>query len=89
MADTEQVENSFGAIEFVDNSVVAHAQSKRVNTLHPMVRVRGECPTQTVDAGFDSSLKVEREFEEIGVEIARVNLERGCHWPESDWRTRE
>jgi len=58
MPDAAQVENSFRAIEIVDDSAVAHAQSKRVNTLHAVVRVRVECPSQTVDAGFDSSLKV-------------------------------
>jgi hypothetical protein len=83
MADAEQVENSFGAIEIVDDAIITHAQPIRINALHAMMRMRVESATETVNAGLDSSLKVAREFEEVGVEVARVDLQRGCHWPVS------
>ena len=89
MTDAEQVKNAFGAVKIVNDPVIAHSDSVGVHSLHSMMRVAFQRHAQTINAGLDSGLNGSRKFEEVGVEIPRVDLERGAHPPFSGLRTRE
>ena len=47
------------------------------DSLHTMMRVAIQLHSQTINAGFNSDLEAGGKFEEVGVEISRINLERG------------
>jgi hypothetical protein len=39
--------------------------------------------------GLNPFLKRDRQFEEVRVEVAGEDLQRGAHWPAGVWRVRE
>jgi hypothetical protein len=73
------MKDALGTVKVVDNSVVAHSKPISGDSLHAMMRVAVQCHSQTINAGFDSGLETGGKFEEVSVEVARIDLERGAH----------
>jgi hypothetical protein len=79
MSNTQQVEYAFCVVEVVDHAVIANTQSESLDPFQSMMWVAVKSRAQTVNRGFDSGLNGNGQFEEVSVEVARINLQRGAH----------
>jgi hypothetical protein len=89
MPNGEQPKNSLRQVEVVNHPVISNADSKSIDALHAHVWEPVERLAQSINLCLDSGLHVGRQFEEIGVEVPRVDLKRGVHRPIPGWRVRE
>ena len=80
MSNTQQVKDTLGAVKVVDHAIIANAQPEGIDSLHATMRMSVKGDAQTIDGGFDSNLNGGWQLEEVGVEVARVDLERGAQF---------
>ena len=79
MTYAQHMEDPFRAIEIVDHAIIADTQPKCLHTFHSMMRMGIKSRAEAINGGFDPCLNGRGQFEEISVEIARVDLKRGGH----------
>ena len=75
----QKVQDTFGAVEIVNDPVIAHSYAVGVHSLHSVVWVVVQRQSQTVNAGLDSGLNGGWQSEKASIEIPRIDLQRGAH----------
>ncbi|MEY2507003.1 MAG: hypothetical protein QOH01_1332 [Verrucomicrobiota bacterium] len=87
ITDRDEIQNVSLAIEFVDHAIIADAKSEFAAAGQVSVRVIVEARAKMMDFSFDRDAETWRQFEEGGIELARVDLTGETHTG-SDSRTR-
>src|SRR5437879_490002 len=89
MTYAQEVEDAFSPVEIVNHPVIADPDAVSIHTFHAVMRLRIQGTSQPINGRFDSGLDALRQFEEVGIEIARIDLECGAHSAASGVRVRE
>jgi hypothetical protein len=74
IADRVQVDDVAFPVERVDDSIIAHAQTKAVVPLQSVVRESSDPKAHVINLRFDARLDFGWKFEKGGVESGVLNL---------------
>jgi len=89
MSDAKQMKDALGPVNVINHAIISDPQSEGFDAFHSTMRMGIEGHTQTVNGGFNPGLNRGGQLEEVGIEIARVDLKRRAHSPTLGSRVRE
>ena len=77
MTDTQQSQDPFRTIKIVDHPIITHAKPVGIESFQAVVRVPVQGQPKSVNGRLNPRLLSRRQAEEVSVEVARVDLQRG------------